>query len=112
MELYERLIELRKKADLSQEKLAETLNISRQAVSKWETAATNPDLNNIIQLSAVYGVSTDYILLGKPESTELPAIIQIDGEPPETDRFHTNKFLWFELSVIMVIILYYMTNGF
>ncbi|MDE5932530.1 MAG: helix-turn-helix domain-containing protein [Lachnospiraceae bacterium] len=62
MELYERLTELRKENGLSQEKLAELLNISRQAVSKWETGASNPDINNIIQLGKLYGVSTDYIL--------------------------------------------------
>ncbi len=53
MELYERLAELRKQANLSQEKLAEMLNISRQAVSKWESGASSPDINNIIQLGLV-----------------------------------------------------------
>lgn len=46
MKLDERLILLRKRAGLSQEKLAEKLDISRQAVSKWESGATNPDINN------------------------------------------------------------------
>lgn len=50
MELYERLVELRKRENLSQEKLAELLNISRQAISKWESGASSPDINNIIQL--------------------------------------------------------------
>ena len=48
MELNERLRELRKKAGYSQEELAEELNISRQAVSKWENSTANPDINNLI----------------------------------------------------------------
>ena len=62
MELNERLRELRKKAGYSQEELAEELNISRQAVSKWENSTANPDINNLIQLSELYRVSTDYLL--------------------------------------------------
>lgn len=73
MNFRERLIQLRKSAGLSQEKLAEQLNLSRRAVSKWESAASTPDIDNIIQLAKLYGVSTDYILLGKtPEPVSSP----------------------------------------
>lgn len=109
MELYERLIDLRKEANLTQEKLAEILNISRQAVSKWETGASSPDINNIIQLGVIYGVSTDYILLGKQQSIGLN---QVAEEPSHEDEFLENRFIWFGLSVIFVLVLYYATNGF
>lgn len=111
MELYERLTELRKRNGLSQEKLAELLNISRQAVSKWETGASNPDINNIIQLGKLYGVSTDYILLGKVQETEStdksdhPA----EKQPAET-KFQMNGFLWLGFGILAVLILYFMTN--
>jgi transcriptional regulator with XRE-family HTH domain len=67
----DRLIELRKKNGLSQEDLAEKLNISRQAVSKWERAESLPDTENLIALSKLYGLSLDELVYGKkPESAE------------------------------------------
>ena len=50
---------------LTQEQLAERLQVSRQAVSKWENGQTAPDLDNIIAMSNLYEVTTDYILIGK-----------------------------------------------
>lgn len=110
MELCERLIELRKKANLSQEKLAEILDVSRQAVSKWETAASNPDIHHIIRLGKIYHVSIDDILLEKPRETE-PSIHQKQASKELRDK--SSKFypvLWFGLSVLSIIILYYITN--
>lgn len=65
MTLSDRLQELRKTHSLSQEQLAEKLDVSRQAISKWESGQANPDINNLLKLSNIYEVSTDYILLGK-----------------------------------------------
>ena len=60
MILADKIIGLRKKNGWSQEELADKMNISRQAVSKWESAQTLPDLEKILQLSALFGVTTDY----------------------------------------------------
>lgn len=65
MTLSDRLQELRKTHHLSQEQLAEKLDVSRQAVSKWESAQANPDINNVMKLSRIYGISIDYILTGR-----------------------------------------------
>lgn len=62
IEIANRLVELRKKNDLTQEELAARLGISRQAVSKWERAEASPDTDNLIMLSRVYGVSLDELL--------------------------------------------------
>lgn len=62
MILADKLILLRKKSGMSQEELAEKMNVSRQAVSKWEGAQSIPDLDKILQLSELYGVTTDYLL--------------------------------------------------
>ena len=51
MELYEKLYELRRASGMSQEELAEKLGVSRQAVSKWESGATQPELSKLIELS-------------------------------------------------------------
>ena len=113
MELYERLIELRKKAGLSQEKLAEMLDISRQAVSKWENGTTNPDINNIVQLGKVYDVSTDYILLGKTQEAEQSADLEhAMEESTDRNKFQINGFIWFGLGVLAILVLYFVTNIF
>ncbi len=71
MILADKVIMLRKQNGWSQEELAERLNISRQSVSKWESGAAIPDLDKIIKLSTLFGVSTDYLL--KEENEELEA---------------------------------------
>lgn len=62
MILAEKVMALRKKNNWSQEELAEKLNISRQSVSKWESGASLPDIDKIIAMSGLFGVSTDYLL--------------------------------------------------
>ena len=62
---------MRKEAGYSQEKLAEMLGISRQALSKWENGQANPDVNNIKKLCEIYNKSSDYILFGKEASPEI-----------------------------------------
>lgn len=62
MSLGERLLYLRKKAGLSQEDVAEKLNVSRQTVSKWETNQTVPELIKAKLLSQLYNVSYDYLI--------------------------------------------------
>ena len=66
----DKLIALRKKAGWSQEELAQQLNVSRQSVSKWEGAQSVPDLDKIVQLSRIFGVSTDYLLKDELEAQE------------------------------------------
>ena len=62
MILADKIINLRKKNGWSQEELAEKLGVSRQSISKWEGAQSVPDMNRILKLSEVFGVSTDYLL--------------------------------------------------
>ena len=62
MILADKIIRLRKKNGWSQEELAEKMKVSRQAVSKWEAAQTTPDLEKMLQLSNLFGVTTDYLL--------------------------------------------------
>ncbi len=62
MILADKIMNLRKQMNLSQEQLAEKLSVSRQAVSKWESAQAMPDTGKIIQLAEIFGVTTDYLL--------------------------------------------------
>lgn len=62
MSLSEKLYTLRKKSGLSQEQLAEQLNVSRQAISKWESGASCPESDKLIAISNYFNVSLDYLM--------------------------------------------------
>lgn len=62
MELKDKIQELRKRRNLSQEKLAEELKVSRQAVAKWEKGETYPDIKNLVQLSNLFNITLDRLL--------------------------------------------------
>lgn len=70
VDIANRLVELRKRHGYSQEKLAELLGLSRQAVSKWERAEASPDTDNLILLSRLYGVSLDELLQSEADNGE------------------------------------------
>ncbi len=72
MMLSEKIMTLRKKKGWSQEELAEKLDISRQSVSKWESASSLPDIDKIIQLSHIFGVTTDWLLKDEEEAEVVP----------------------------------------
>ena len=95
MNLNEKIINLRKEKGLSQEALAEALDVSRQSVSKWESGASLPDTDKIIAMSELFGVTTDYLLKEDPpmefedvesaeESVEPTEIITVQ---PETSDY-------------------------
>ena len=82
MDIAERLQKLRKKAGYSQEQVAEMLGLSRQAVSKWESGQGKPEIDNVVKLTEIYGVSADYILLGieNRAATSVPEKKKINKE--------------------------------
>ena len=86
MILADKIIENRKKNGWSQEELADKLGVSRQSVSKWEGAQAVPDMKKIIQLSEVFGVSTDYLLRDDIEEPQLPEVAPVDNGLEETVR--------------------------
>lgn len=85
MTIGERLTRERKKLGLTQEELGSKLDISRQAISKWESDLSLPDTANLIKLSTLFSCSVDYILLGKEESKETEA------QPDDKPLFPLNK---------------------
>lgn len=73
MLLADKIVTLRKRAGWSQEELAAQLGVSRQSVSKWEGAQSVPDMQKVVQMSRLFGVTTDYLLkeeLGEPEPAQ------------------------------------------
>lgn len=94
MILADKIIEERKRNGWSQEELAEKLGVSRQSVSKWEGAQSVPDLQRILEMSRIFGVSTDYLL---KDGEEAPAPAEGDAESAEPLRRvsleEANRFL-------------------
>lgn len=94
MILADKIIDERKKLGFSQEELAEKLSVSRQAVSKWESAQSIPELAKIVAMSELFSVSTDYLLKDDMEPEKKP---RVDSESERTLRLVTmeeaNAFL-------------------
>lgn len=79
-----RLCELRKKHNLSQEELASKLGVSRQAVSKWERSESSPDTDNLIELAKIYNITLDELLNGDEA-------IDLINENKSADNEHTEN---------------------
>lgn len=75
MKFEEKLLNLRRQAGYSQEELAEKLNVSRQAISRWEQGSAMPDAVNLLQISKLFCVSVDYLLHDEYTSDrDIPAV--------------------------------------
>lgn len=100
MKLSDKLVGLRKSAGMSQEELAEKLNVSRQAVSRWEMGTAMPDAVNILQLSKLFHVTTDYLLNEEDESdADLPQVRAV-----KADGVHQGMILLVTLEVMSLIL--------
>ncbi len=91
MILADKIIEERKKNGWSQEELASKLGVSRQAVSKWESAGSIPDLQRILQMSELFGVTTDYLL--KDEIEEEPLNEYVETKTIKVSMEEANQYL-------------------
>lgn len=80
MEFNNKLYELRKQKGLSQEELAGRLNVSRQTVSKWEVGESAPDMDNLVSISELFGVSLDELVLDKTPEKEQPSVQVVRSE--------------------------------
>ena len=81
MKMSDKIIKLRKINGWSQEELGEKLNVSRQAISRWESNTAQPDATNILKISKLFGVTTDYLLNDDFESdNDLPKVKEIKSD--------------------------------
>ena len=101
MKLAERIQYLRKMKGISQEELAEKAGVSRQAVSKWESDQSTPDVEKIIIMSDYFGVTTDYILKG----------IQTVESKEQKSRELASKVLYISSATFVVIGLFCAFGG-
>lgn len=100
MKLAEKITTLRKSCGMSQEELAEQLNVSRQAISRWEVGSAMPDATNILRLSKMFGVTTDYLLNDDYESdNDLPKVQEV-----KEDGFKQIMFYLIMLEIMLLLI--------
>ena len=89
MNFPEKLQKLRKERGWSQEELAEKLGVTRQSISKYEGAQSIPDLDKILKLSEIFGVTTDYLIKDELEEEEY-APSQMQENESESDSYNGN----------------------
>lgn len=87
IEFHARLSRLRRERGMSQEDLAEVVGVTRQAVQKWESGASRPDMDNLVALSRYFGVTLDYLITG--EASPLPGQGAVQGQTVINNYYHT-----------------------
>ncbi|MCB6501901.1 helix-turn-helix domain-containing protein [Colidextribacter sp. 210702-DFI.3.9] len=113
MELNEKLISLRKKNKLTQAQVAEALDVSRQAISNWETGAVLPSTDNLIALSRLYQVPADHLLNDDSDLIPVPVeekeVDKKEETPPEPAKSTTYSKLDILRKHGVIILLYLLT---
>ena len=113
MELNEKLLSLRKKNKLTQAQVAETLDVSRQAISNWETGAVLPSTDNLIALSRLYQVPADHLLNDDSDLIPVPVeekeVDKKEETPPEPAKSTTYSKLDILRKHRVIILLYLLT---
>lgn len=124
MTIADRIQTLRKSKGMSQEELADAAGVSRQAVSKWESEQSTPDLDKVVILSEIFDVTTDYLLKGiEPvETTDHKTMADVVDQKIFTEKNGKRaksilKWVLIVLGALLVIdlismLIYFLINGF
>ena len=130
MNISQKILLQRKKKGISQEDLANALNVSRQAVSKWESSQSVPDMDKIVALSSYFNITTDYLLKDEIEtidgadnySSKNVDMQMLNKELSENDfqniryeaekKKHTSFWLLIIAPFIMILIIFIFYYGF
>lgn len=107
MKLDEKLVHLRKEKGLTQLELAEAVNVSRQAVSKWESGGGTPSTENLRGLSELYGVSVDYLLNEEerePENGSAPKDELGNSPVPVLEEKRRVPIKWIVVALVVLIL--------
>lgn len=112
MSLGENIYRLRTEKGMSQGDLAEALSVSRQSVSKWETDGATPDLDKLIKLSQLFGISLDVLVKGsetsapqtEPRPEPEPRVIYVERAEPAVPRRKIAGYALFGLAILVVLL--------
>lgn len=117
MNIANKILLLRKRKGISQEELANQLNTSRQAISKWENGQSTPDLDKIVALSKYFGVTTDYLLTDGIEMEAAPDKNQYEYQYALNEAEKKKHFsYWLKvmapfIMILAILIYYYIYRG-
>ena len=103
---YEKLRYLRKQKSMSQEDLANKLDISRQSVSKWESGISMPDLENVIKLSEMFDVSLDYLLKDSKSDSKFHYYTVDTKEKKAMSRVNTYSMIFITIGIAIMVTLF------
>ena len=105
MNIAEKITSLRKENSMSQEELADKLNVSRQAISRWEMGTAMPDANNLLQISKLFNVTVDYLLNDDYQSdNDVPKV-------KEQKENNLNQIMIYLITIeVMILIIQFMTT--
>lgn len=111
MTLGEKIYALRTGKNMSQGDLAETMGVSRQSVSKWETDASVPDLDKLLKLSDLFEVSLDELVKGEAPKQDMPKQAEL---PREREKFPRRKIAGIVLFVLawLTFLFFFLIGGF
>ncbi len=112
----EKLVQLRKSRNLTQEQLAEELGVSRQAVSRWEAGDSTPDMINLLGLCDLFGVSADYLIHDNYQSDEDMPVVKEKNEQISKVKFkkkiyHLYAAIGFTIAIICSCISISLSNN-
>ena len=103
MKFNEKLIELRKKAGLSQEELGFKLNVTRQTVSKWELGLTTPEMDKLSEMGKIFNVSVDELINDSETISNNTTVI--DDQPVQDAESSNGKWLGIVIAIVAIIII-------
>lgn len=111
MQLGETIYRLRTRRGMSQGDLADALDVSRQSVSKWETCSATPDLDKLVKMSSLFGVTLDELVKGEapaaepqPQAQPEPQVIYVERAEPPMPRRKIAGFALFGLAILTVLL--------
>lgn len=105
MSLGERLYELRKGKNISQEEAAEKLNVTRQTISKWETNQSQPDFDKILPLCELYEISTDELLIGTKKEVDQTNLEEKGSQKRKSALVVSISVFLYFIAVIWIVVM-------
>ncbi len=106
MKFHEKLVALRKQNGYTQEQLAEQLGVSRQAVSRWESGETTPEMSLLAKLSKIYGVSADYLINDEVQTERDIPVVQ------KTEQQAGKSYLFSAIGFTVALVCWIIALGF
>ena len=104
MELHERIYQLRKEKNMTQQELADQLGVSRQAVSRWEMGTAKPELDSLASLSRIFGITVDELLTGEQAAVDDVPIVEEKTKPRPRKWIIAWAVTWLAVVVVIAVV--------